>query len=247
MGAVKGVPVLPGQVTGSVFLKMATTLDQALSMQVAAPAPGPKGPDRLRASVSVMLGNDGYATLPIGIQSPLIPFDGLLTFVGVPPLTGDLGGSRYVSSARAVTGPSALAPTSVVARVLSTSTSQVVSIGDFVGVPTLVTPALNAAWDGAHLATTFASGSPIDLTVYDIASGNGLLRWTVAVPQGSHAVEVPDLRALGLHHGAPPAGPLTIGVYGARIDGFDYGALRYANLRPAGMSAYSLDSFTAHL
>lgn len=247
MGAVKGVPVLPGQVTGSVFIKMMKTLDQALSMDITPPLPGPKGPDRIRASVSVMLGNDGYITLPIGVKSQLIPFDGLLTFIGVPPLTGDLGGSTYVSSARAVTGPSGLTPTSVVARVLSTTTSQLVSIGDFVGVPTLVTPALSGGWDGAHLATTFAPGPPIDLSVYDIASGNGLIRWTVAVPMGSHAITLPDLRALGLSHGALPAGPITVGVYGARIEGFDYGALRYRHLRPQGMSAYSLDSFSAHL
>lgn len=247
MGAVKGVPVLPGQLTRSVFIKMVKTLDQALSMDLSPPVPGPKGPDRMRASVSVMFGSDGYVTLPIGVKTPLIPFDGLLTFVGVPPLTGDLGGSSYVSSARAVTGPGALTPTSVVARVLSTTTSQVVSIGDFVGVPTLVTPALNGGWDGAHLAATFAAGSPIDLSVYDIASGNGLIRWTVAVPMGSHAVELPDIRALGLSFGALPQGPITIGVYGARVDGFNYSTLRYRSLRPAGMSAYSLDSFSAHL
>lgn len=247
MGAVKGVPVLPGQMTTSVFIQMDTTLDQALTMDVAPPAPGPKGPDRVRASVSVMYGNDGYIILPIGVKTPLIPFDDALSFIGVPPLTGALGGSSYVSSARAVTGPGALAPMSVVGRVLSTTTSQVVPIGDFVGVPTLTTPALNAGWDGSHLATTFAPGAPIDLSVYDMASGNGLIRWTVAVPGGSHAIQLPDLRQLGLSFGALPDGPVTIGVYGARIDGFDYGYLRYRNLKPAGMAAYSLDSFAAHL
>ncbi|WP_104981036.1 IPT/TIG domain-containing protein [Sorangium cellulosum] len=247
MGIVRGIPVLPNQVTGDVFVQIDQPLDHALSMDVTAPARGAKGPDRIQANVSIMVGNDGFITLPVGAQSPLIPFDGQLTFVGVPPLDKDLFGSRYHSSARAVTGEAGLAPLSVVGRVLSTTTSEAARIGDFVGVPTLETPALNGAWDGAHLATSFSAGAPVDLSVYDIASGNGLLRWTVAVPAGSHAIELPDIRQLGVDNGALPPGPITIGVYGARIDGFDYGKLVYRQLKAQGMTAYSLDSFSAHL
>ncbi|WP_437515040.1 IPT/TIG domain-containing protein [Sorangium sp. So ce1099] len=247
MGVVRGIPLLPGKATEDVFVRMNQPLDHALAMDVAAPAKGPKGPDRIQANVSLMIGNDGFATLPVGAQSPLIPFDGRLTFVGVPPLNHDLLGASYHSSARAVTGQAGLAPLSVVGRVLSTTTSEPVRIGDFVGVPTLETPAPSTAWDGAHLATSFSAGAPVDLSVYDIASGNGLIRWTVAVPAGSHAVEVPDIRQLGVEHGALPPGPLTIGVYGARIDGFDYGKLVYRQLKPQGMTAYALDSFGAHL
>lgn len=247
MGAVRGIPVTPGAATDGVYLSMRKTLDQALIMDVTAPAPGPKGPDRLRASVSIMYGNEGYINLPAGVQTPYIPFAGDLAFVGVPSLTADLAGSSYVSTARAVTGPGALEPMSVVGRVLTSTTSQVVGVGDFVGVPVLATPALNGPWDGAHLATSFTAGAPVDLSVYDIASGNGLIRWTVAVPAGSHAIELPDLRQLGLEHGALPGGPVSIGVYGARIDGFDYTKLRYRDMRPAGMTAYATDTFNAHL
>lgn len=247
MGVARGIHVLPGEVTTDVFVQIQQPLDHALAMDITAPAPGPKGPDRIRANVSIMLGNDGFAILPNGAQSPLIPFDGRLSFVGLPPLDRALSGASYYSAARAVTGPTGLAPMSVVGRVLSTTTSQAVTIRDFVGVPRLEAPAQGSAWDGAHLATSFGQGAPVDLTVYEIASGNGLITWTIAVPGGSRAVEVPDLRALGLEHGALPAGPITIGVYGARIDGFDYGKLVYRQLRPQGMSAYSLDSFSAHL
>ncbi|WP_437931038.1 IPT/TIG domain-containing protein [Sorangium sp. So ce291] len=247
MGVVRGIPLLPGKATEDVFVQMNQPLDHALAMDVAAPAKGPKGPDRIQANVSLMIGNDGFATLPVGAQSPLIPFDGRLMFVGVPPLNRDLLGASYHSSARAVTGQAGLAPLSVVGRVLSTTTSEPVRIGDFVGVPTLETPAPSTAWDGAHLATSFSAGAPVDLSVYDIASGNGLIQWTVAVPAGSHAVEVPDIRQLGVEHGALPPGPITIGVYGARIDGFDYGKLVYRQLKPQGMTAYALDSFGAHL
>lgn len=246
MGVVRGVPVLPGDTTENVFIPMSKTLDQAFTMDVTAPSPGPKGPDRLKATVAVMLGNDGFAILPAGQKTPLLPLSGDLTFLGVPSLDKDLAGTTYLSTARAVTGPSGTAPMSVIGRLLTTTTSQVVPVGGFVGVPTLTSPTANATWDGSHLAVTFAPGAPIDLSVYDIVSGNGLQRWTVAVPKGSHAIDLPDLLTLA-PEGAIPKGPVSISVYGGRVEGFNYGALRYRSLRPVGMSAYSLDTFSAHL
>jgi hypothetical protein len=246
MGVVKGVPVLPNAMTTSIFLSMIKTLDQTLTLDVKTPPPGPKGPDRLRATVSVMLGNDGFALLPIGQKTPLLPISGPLSFVGVPALDGDLAGSTYIATARAQTGPTGTAPLSAIGRMTSTTTSQPLSAKGFVNVPTLVTPAVNSAWDGTHLATTFPSGgAQIDLSVYEIQSGNGLVHWLVSVPKGSHAVEVPDLR--GFPDSSLPPGPLTISVYGARIDGFNYGQLLYRHLRPQGMTAYSLDYFSSHL
>ena len=246
MGVVRGLPVVPDQVLDNVYIAMSSTLDQVVSWDVDAPAPGPKGPDRLRAVLAVMLGNDGYAILPIGQKTPLLPLADTLDFIGMPALAGELFGSTYLSSARAVTGPTYTAPMSVLARMLTTSAAQVVPVSGFVGVPTLTTPTVNGDWDGMHLATTFpAAGPPIDLSLYEIASGNGLVRWLVAVPKGSNSVEVPDLS--GFELAGVPAGPITIGVYGARVDGFDYEKLRYRDLRPQGMSAYSLDYFPAHL
>jgi hypothetical protein len=166
--------------------------------------------------------------------------------MGVPSLDGDLFGSTYLSTARAVTGPTFTAPMSVIGRILTTTTSQLVPVNGFIGVPTLVTPAVNADWDGMHLETTFPMvGPPIDLSVYDIVSGNGLMHWTVVVPEGSSSIAVPDLSGFELA-GLPP-GPLNIGVIGARVEKFDYAKLRYRDIRPQGMAAYSLDYFPAHL
>lgn len=246
MGAVNGVPVLPGTLTDSVFISMFKTLDQALLMDVKAPPPGAKGPDRLRATVSVMLGNDGYAILPAGQKAPLLPVQGLLSFVGVPSLDAELAGSSYVSTARAQTGLTGTTPLSVISRVLTTTTSQIVPMNGFVNVPTLVSPGVNGAWDGKHLATTFPpGGSPIDISAYDIQAGGGIVHWLVVVPKGSNAVEVPDLS--GFPDSALPTGPLTIGVYGGRVDGFDYNQLRYRWIRTSGMAAYAIDYFSAHL
>jgi hypothetical protein len=248
MGKVQGVSVQPGVVTDQVYIMMDRTLDQALTMTVEPPAPGPKGPDRVRATVAVMLGNDGYAILPAGQKSPLLPLAGPVSFVGLPALDGSLLGSSYLSTARAVTGPSGSAPMSVVGRLLTTSTAQGVNVDGFVGVPTLSTPAPGAAWDGRHLATSFgAGGSAIDLSVYDITSGNGLVSWTVVVPKGAHAIEIPDLSAFPFPDGALPEGPISIGVYGARVEKFDYQKLRYRDIRPSGMAAYALDYFPSFL
>jgi len=248
MGSVKGVSVKPGFVTSDVYITMDRTLDQALTMNVTPPSPGPKGPDRIKASVSIMLGNDGFAILPSGQKTPLLPLSAPISFVGLPALDGSLTGSAYYSSARAVTGAQGSAPMSVVGRVLTTSTSVNPLLEGFVGIPLLETPASGSGWDGRHLATKYGSGgSVIDLSVYDISSGDGLIRWTIVVPQGAHSIEIPDLSFLPFPEGGLPTGPITIGVYGARVDGFSYGALRYSNIRPSGMTAYSLDYFNSFL
>lgn len=248
MGTVKGVSVKPGFVTSHVYITMDRTLDQALTMNVTPPSPGPKGPDRIKATVSVMLGNDGFAILPAGHKSPLLPLSGPISFVGLPALDGSLAGSTYYSSARAVTGAQGSAPMSVVGRILTTSTSVNPLLEGFVGIPLLETPASGSGWDGRHLSTKYASGgSVIDLSVYDVASGDGLIRWTVVVPQGTHSIEVPDLSFLPFPAGGLPKGPITISVYGARVDGFSYGSLQYRHIRPSGMTAYSLDRFNSFL
>lgn len=246
MGAVNGVPILPGQITSTIYISMTKTLDQALTMSVSPPAPGPQGPDRLRATVAINLGPDGYALLPAGLKTPFLPVSGNLSFVGLPSLDTTLGGALYVLSASAVTGAAATAPLSVVSSLETNTVSQVVDVSGFVGVPVLTAPAVGAAWDGVHLATTFAAGGALpDITVYDIAVGGGLIHWTVAVPGGSQAVTLPSLA--GFPDEALPAGPITIGVYGGKVLNFNYGQLLYRQLTPSGMTAYSLDYFNANL
>lgn len=245
MGSVRGVSVVPYGETGPVFISMMTPLDQALTLAVEPPPSGPKGPDRLRATVSVELAQSSYAILPGAQQTPLLPLGHPLSVVGLPPLDGQLLGARYVVSARAVTGPSLSAPLSVIRRVASTSTAAAVDLTGFVAVPALETPVPGGAWDGRHLGVSYAAGGwPPDLTVYEVTSGGGLIRWLVAVPAADHSIELPDLASLP--DVELPSGPLVIAVYGARIDGFDYGQLRYAELRPSGMAAYGLDYATAH-
>lgn len=243
MGVVRGVPVFGEETTQQVYLNM-VPLDLALTLEADPPAPGSSGPDRLQTAVAIRLGGDGFAILPFGQQAPLLPVTGDLTFVGVPLLAEGFEGATYYASTRAVTGPSFLAPMSVVGSVQTTTTAFPVTMGEFVGLPTLDEPALNDTWDHAHLKASFAPGAPIDLTVFDVLSAGGLVHWTIAAPGGGGSFTLPDLRELGV--GLWP-GSIAIAVYGARVDDFEYGKLRYRNLRPIGMSAYSLDYVSAHL
>ena len=251
MGVVKGVAVFPGVETPNVIIPMDHALDQALSLDATPPPPGTKGPDRLDARVVVELAQRAYAILPNMQRTPLLPLQQQVTFVGLPGLDGDMTGARYITSAEAVTGPSLSAPASVVSSVATTTTSVPVDVTGFVTVAELQDPPINAGWDGKHLATDFpAGGFPIDMTVYDISAAGGLYHWVVAVPattgssQG-HVIELPDLS--GFQDAHLPDGSIGITVYGARIDQFDYGTIGYRNLRPQGMSAFSIDIFNAHL
>jgi hypothetical protein len=238
--------VFPGEETEQVVIRMDTALDQALTMDASPPPPGPKGPDRLNARVVVELGHQAYAILPNMVRTPFIPLSGSVSFIGLPGLDGDLTGARYISSAQAVTGPQLAAPMSVVKDVATTTTSVPVNMGGFVSLPELLLPVSGGGWDGMNLSADFPGGGfPVDLSVYEITAGGGLYRWIIAIPAGAHSITVPDLSGFDKAH--LPAGPITIGVYGARIDAFDYGTIGYNNLRPSGMDAYSLDYFNSHL
>ena len=201
MGAIRGVAVFPGQETQQVVIRMDTALDQALTMDASPPPPGARGPDRLHAGVSIELSYRAYAILPRANQTPLIPLSGPLSFIGLPGLDGDLTGSRYISSAEAVTGPQLGAPMSVVRDIATTTTSVPVDISGFVAVPELIMPAGGAGWDGRNLSATFPGGGfPADMSVYEITAGGGLYRWIVAVPTAAHDITLPDLSVYEMAH-----------------------------------------------
>lgn len=247
MGVVKGVPVVPDTLTSNVYISMTKTLDQVLTLDIDGPAPGAKGPDRLRTTLAVQLGNDGFALLPVGQKTPLLPFDGPLPFVGVPSLDVELYGAVFYATARAATGQVAAAPISAVNKILATSTAAPVPVKGFVGIPSLSYPPLNDVWDGTHLSAKYAAGAPVQLSVYDITSNNGLVHWLIAAPFADHDIELPDLSGFMEDQAALPAGPVIISLTGGAFETFDYAKLRYRNLRTPGMAAYATDTFAAHI
>jgi len=245
MGLVRGVAAKSGETKNDVFIQIDVDLDHTLTLDLDPPDVTQRGPDRVQANASIQVGSEGFAPLPNGYISRDLPLSGPFSFVGVPTLGGSLLGTSYIVTARAVTGQAASTPRSVVGLISAQDTSQPLLIDRFVQVPQLTTPLPNTTWDGKALGSTRArDGSNVDLFVYEVESGGGLIAWKVVAPGSAESFSLPDLNAVGPDLGLTP-GPLTITVSAARIDNFVYGALRYRDIAQRGWTAYATDVFFA--
>ncbi|HVJ89762.1 MAG TPA: IPT/TIG domain-containing protein [Labilithrix sp.] len=244
MGVARGIAV-PAQtrITG-VDVKMDILFDHQVTVTATPPSPGPRGPDRFTASIATTLGASGYAILPRGTRTTSLPTPGTIPFVGVPALDHALAGERYVLGGVAATGPEQRRPASVVSRVWTTNANTPVSLGGFLSVPVLGQPG-TGVWDGTHVSFSAPAGAS-DLSLTRVASGEGLVSWTIVAPGGTTSFDVPDLAALSALPGADPVGlmrgAITTTVHIARIDDFDYGRLRYGQLGIGSWNAYAFDS-----
>lgn len=246
MGVQRGIGAQPGGVVTDVFLEMNVVLEQALTMRVVSPKPGPRGPDRVRATVAVELGPASYAILPGLQKTALAPMNGELTFVGLPSLEQALASSRYVIGARAGTGSALDLPLSVHPSLATNDPSRILALDDFVEAPIVTMPAPNESWDGRSVTIAFPEGSTaVDLIVYEIVLGGGLVTWTVATPGDARSVDLPDLAALSSDLGLPK-GPVTIRVSAARIRDFDYANLQSRHLGRGAWNGYAIEQATAH-
>jgi hypothetical protein len=241
MGVARGVAVPAQAKVQGVDVKMDVLFDHQVTLSAQPPSPGPRGPDRFTASLATTLGSAGYAILPRGTRSSTLPPPSEIPFVGVPALGNAMAGEQYVLGGVAATGYEQRLPASVVARVRTTNANGPVTLGGFIGVPVLGQPA-TGVWGGTHVEFTGATG-PSDLSVVQIESGGGLVRWTIIAPGGRSSFDVPDLAALpgpdpvGLVHGA-----IATTVYVARIEQFDYARLRFGQLNTGAWNAYAFDS-----
>ena len=243
-GIVSGVDTETSSAVKDVYIQMNVPLDHAISLTVAGPTPTPRGPDRVEATVGIRVGTFGYVILPIGTQSSLLPATAPLSFVGLPPLVNGLAAAQYITTATAFTGESHSPPLSVIGLVATTAPAGPLQVDGFVQVPRLDVPGADGAWNGQDLATSAAPGPDVDLTLFEIQSGNGLSTWTVTLPRGATTARLPDLSAVPSL--ASPTGPVSITVSRAQISNFDYGALRYSQLTASGWTAYATDVFQAH-
>lgn len=241
LGVVRGVGLGAKQKVVGVDIFMNVIADHALSVSASPPAPGSRGPDRLVTQVAMSLGT-GFATLPLGDRTTPLPVTAPVSFVGLPSLDGAAATESYVVSARAVTSAREQVPASIVSRV-RTNGSAPLSLGGFVPVPSMVDPAVSP-WDGRRLrfATTPAATSA-DLVKLTVASGNGLVTWTIVAPGTTRDAVLPDLSALP---GPDPLGlkrgPIVSTLQIARIESFDYGRVRYGQLVQSAWSAYAVDA-----
>jgi hypothetical protein len=243
MGLLRGVAVKPGKTSEDVFIEIDVPLDHGLTLNLDPPTPGPRGPDRVRASVAIQIEDQGFALLPNGVSEKMLPGADSFSFIGVPPLVGTLAGTRYVLGARAVTGAAAAMPLSVISSFSAVSTAQPLNLGGFLPLPVLVSPPENTKWDLSSLTLEqSAPGERVDLTVLHVLAGGDLYDWTIVAPGATSVLTLPDLRALD-PEAALPVGSMAILATFARIEGFDYGSLRLRQLAPRGWNAYASDLF----
>lgn len=246
MGVAPGVTTKPNTTTVDVFIPIDVPLDHALSLEIQPPQVTTRGPDRVEANVVLRLSEAGYAILPGGRQSRLLPGSHTFDFVGVPALTGSLAGARYVTFADAVTGSNRGLPHSFSGLFATSDSTGPIPLDNFLEVPRLSFPEAGDRWAGDRLEVTWpAGGVPVDLVVIEIESGSGLVTWTIAAPGSERVIELPDLRTLA-PAGALARGPLEILVTAAQIRDFDYGSLRYRELGTNGFDAYARDAFPAN-
>jgi hypothetical protein len=243
MGILRGVAVKPGKTANDVFIQVDVPLDHALTLTLDPPTPGPRGPDRIRASVAVQIQDQGFAILPGGTSAHSLPGANSFSFVGVPPLVGTLAGTKYVLGARAVTGMAEAQPLSVIGSFSATSTSERLNLGGFVPLPVLTAPLKNTKWDLSSLSLEQSlGGQNVDLTVVRIIAGEGLYSWTLVAPGPQSELKLPNLAQLA-PDAALPVGSMAIETTLAHIEGFDYGSLRYRQLSERGWNAYATDTF----
>ncbi len=241
-GVVRGVGLGAKQRVVGADIFMNVVADHALSLAASPPAPTTRGPDRLVTQVAMSLGT-GFAALPLGERVTSLPASAPVSLIGLPSLDGAVATESYVVSARAVSGPREQLPASVVSRVRTNGAVSPLGVGGFLPVPVMINPGAGV-WDGKRLRfSTSAVATTADLVKATIASGNGLVTWTVIAPGATRDAPLPDLSALpgpdplGLVRGA-----ITSTVYIARIEGFDYARLRNGQLATGAWSAFGVDS-----
>jgi hypothetical protein len=247
LGILRGVAVKPGKTSDPVYIEVDVPLDHALTLTLDPPSVGPRGPDRIRATVAVEVEDQGFALLPGGQSAHSLPGSNEFSFVGVPPLVGSLSGAKYLLGARAVTGASEQPPLSVIGSFSATSTSEPLGLGGFVPLPVVTSPAADSKWDLLSLSLQAAKGGQsVDLTVVNIVAGDGLYGWTLVAPGARESLALPDLAKLN-PDAALPGGSMSLQTTLAHIEDFDYGSLRYRQLAERGWNAYATDSiFTEH-
>lgn len=240
MGLVRGLYANPGETLEGLAIVMNQTVDQSLRFDVVGPVPGARGPDRVAVRAAVQVAGEGYAILPNAELTTPVSGGSGLALIGLPPLQGAFAGSRYVLGARAFTGVSRAAPSSVIPLITASESSELISVSGFLPVPTLSVGANDTlAWTG-ELGVAFADPEgEVSLIRYDLRSGGGLINWTVAAPPSALSVRLPDLTLLP--EGGLIAGALEVSVSLAHVDELEYGTLTSEQLSRFSWQAYATD------
>ena len=240
MGILRGLYASPGEVIEGVSIAMSHTLDQALTLDIAGPTAGSRGPDRIDVWIAVQISSGGFAILPNArIESP-ISGSGQLGLIGLPALVGELEDSKYAVGTRATSGLGGDAPLSVLPLITARDASQPIAVSGFVPVPTLSIGSDNQFTWNRELSVAWSDdGRAVSLVQYEIRSSAGLINWIVAAPPGHAAFRLPDLSRLP--EGDLLPGILDVVVSLANVPSLEYAALRTAQLERSAWEAYAAD------
>lgn len=240
MGLVRGLYANPGDTIDDLAIVMDRTIDQELRFDIVGPAVGARGPDRVTLRAAVQVAGEGYAILPNArLEAPVEGGTGL-SLIGVPALGGALEGSRYVVGARAFTGISGAAPSSVLPLITASEASTTIAVDGFLPVPTLTLGSTDAlTWNGELNVAFEDPAARVSLVRYDLRTGAGLIDWTVFAPSTHRSVRLPDLSQLPV--GGLLPGTLDVSVSLANVPELDYAALNSEQLSRFGWQAYATD------
>jgi len=237
-GVVRGIGVPIGGTIDRVLIPMTGTFTHAVRHTVTGIPTSPRGPDRIRSTLAVHLG-DGYMLMPQGTREDLLPFTSVLSFVGAPPLTGPLATNHYVTAVEAVTGGSGGVPQSSILRFKSRTAGAATTIGPFVSLPKILSPAADKPWDGRTVKLDLPAGSA-DLIVIQVGAADGSSSHTIIAPGEARTIMLPDFS--GKPELNVPGGNLLLGAIAAKLDDFSYDAVRYGQLGRNAWSAFGYDT-----
>ncbi|MBX3231569.1 MAG: IPT/TIG domain-containing protein [Labilithrix sp.] len=245
MGVVRGVNVPSRERVSAIDIKMDILFDHEVRIAANPPPPAMRGPDRFNASIALTLGASGYAILPRGTRTSALPTPEEISFVGVPALDRALANEQYVIGGIAATGDFLQLPASVVSRVRTSDANGPVSLGGFLPVPVPKAPSAGV-WNGTRVEVE-GVGANASLNELTVSSADGLVVWTIIAPGNVSAFDLPNLAALtaGTEDDPPVGireGRVVTNVYSARIDRFEYGALRSGQLSAGAWNAYAADT-----
>jgi hypothetical protein len=238
-GYARGLTVTAGGVLENADISLDNALDRALDLDVSTLAPTAEGPNRLDVSAAVQLAQGAFALLPSTLQNLPLASRTSASLVGLPALARDLAGAGIVVDARASTGSSRDLPVSVVSGYRIASLDVRTSLGGFLPIPAFSGSPL-AAFGAAPIG--FADTTPCSLVVTRIASGGGLVTWTIVAPGGATGAALPSLSTLPRDHDLRP-GALQGRLTCARIDGFSYDRMRLGEASEGAWGAFAARAY----
>lgn len=232
MGIAHNVVTSPGEEARDVDMTMTITLDRELGVTLSdLPSADTEGLDEFRVRAHVDLGGEGLIVRDVnGTSLDVIrrrtgndPF----RFLGQPAFVGGLSNSSYQVIAIYQSSDSSGIPYT---RQKRNGVSQVsdVRFESFLGVPSLVSPALGARIPDDRTLRFDLTGAKPDMILVEIYSGDNLA-WTQILPGDSRAIPLPDLSQIE-GQADLPQGFLQWTVTAVKINDFRFNELQHTYL-----------------